>query len=60
MKYKVSNIQYDTDGLNVKLPNQYVFEVNDPEFQPEYELADMISDECGWCVVGFHYELLGS
>ena len=60
MKIRTYDIQYDTDGLKVKgLPKELFFDVEDQEFDPEYEAADLISDKTGWCVVGFQYEIIG-
>lgn len=51
------NIRYDTDGLKVKLPRKLVFEVSD-DVDPEYEMADFISDKTGWCVNSFSWKEL--
>ena len=59
MKVKAFNIVYDTDGLKVRLPKTLAFEV-DSDFSPEYDLADLISDHTGWCVVSFNYRVLQS
>jgi hypothetical protein len=58
MKVKATNIVYDTDGLKIRLPKTLTFKVDDPDFQPEYDLADLISDKTGWCVIAFNYEIL--
>ncbi len=52
---KAYNISYDTDGVKIKLPKELTFMV-DAEFDPEYELADLISDKTGWCVNSFKYK----
>ena len=59
MAYRVYNIKYDTDGLKVDLPKELFFEVNRDDFDPEFELADLISDKTGWCVFGFDYKATG-
>ncbi len=55
---KVFNIKYDTDGRKVKLPKELVFTVDDLEFDPKEDLADMISDETGYCIFGCEYEIM--
>jgi hypothetical protein len=55
MKIKAINITYDTDGEKVQLPSSLSFDV-DSDFDPEYELADLVSEETGWCVLSCDYE----
>ena len=54
--YKAFNIDYETDGENVDLPEELFFEIDDEDFDPAYELADLISDRTGWLVNGFSFE----
>ena len=54
--YKAFNIDYETDGENVCLPEELFFEIDDEDFDPAYELADLISDRTGWLVNGFSFE----
>lgn len=54
--YKAFNIDYETDGENVGLPEELFFEIDDEDFDPAYELADLISDRTGWLVNGFSFE----
>ena len=57
MKYRVFDIDYDTDGEDIDLPTELTLELEDG-VSPDDELADLISDETGWCVNGFNYEKL--
>lgn len=56
MKIRCFNIRYDTDGLKVKLPKELFFDNDDPDFNPDTEAADLISDKTGWCVFSFDWE----
>ena len=49
MKYKVTNIVYNTDGLKVDLPTEMVVEC-----ESEDRIADAISDKTGWLVESFN------
>jgi hypothetical protein len=48
------NIKYDTDGRKIRLPKKILFEVED-DFDADEELADLISDETGFCVFSCEY-----
>ena len=54
------NIVWDDDeeqgetGLN--LPDSYTYRTTDPEFDPENEGANVLSDQFSFCVKGFAYE----
>jgi hypothetical protein len=56
MKYKVINIEFDTDGEDVDLPKELIIEVPD-DLEDEQEIDDFISDEIsnetGFCHKGF-------
>jgi hypothetical protein len=54
--YRVFNIAYDTDGASIDLPKELFFDVDDPDFDPVEELADMISDNTGFCVFSHEFE----
>ena len=64
MKVKVTDIVYDTesdgviyDATELKLPTEFTIElVGDNDV--ENEIADSISNQTGWCVQGFNYEIL--
>lgn len=53
MKYRITSVDYDTDGQEIDLPQIFIFEADNPD-----ELADMISDETGWCVNSLTYEVI--
>ena len=58
MKIKVTNIVYDTDGESIPdLPTEMILNV-DGDIDIESEIADAISDNTGWCVEGYSYEIL--
>jgi len=56
MKIRAFNIQYDTPNQN-DLPAELFFDV-DNDTDIDDELADMISDETGWCVISAEYEVI--
>lgn len=60
MKYIASNIQYDTDGFDVELPNSIIIDVPKSEhsgFDDIDSISDYVSDEIssitGYCHKGF-------
>ena len=58
MKIKVTNIVYDTgDESDLDLPTEMIVNV-DGVIDIESEIADAISDNTGWCVEGYNYEIL--
>ena len=53
------DIIFDTDGADVdNLSDEYFFEVEEEKFDADEELADLISDETGWCVKCYNYEVV--
>ena len=60
-KYLVKNIQWDTDGEDVDLPNELEIilpddeELNSPEEIEEY-ISNEITNETGFCHFGFATE----
>ena len=64
MKYRVTDIVYDTesdgviyDATELKLPTEFTIElVGDNDV--ENEIADSISNQTGWCVGSYNYEIL--
>ena len=60
-KYLVTNIQWDTDGEDVDLPNELEIilpddeELNSPEEIEEY-ISNEITNETGFCHFGFATE----
>jgi predicted Abi (CAAX) family protease len=57
MQYRVFDIDYDTDGETVELPQELTLELDD-DADPSLELADAISDKTGWLVNGFQFEVV--
>lgn len=53
MKVKAFNIAYDTDGEDIDLPNEVFIEVDD-----EDDICDAVSDETGFLVNSFNFEIL--
>jgi hypothetical protein len=51
MKFKLTNIKWDTDGERVKLPKSMIVECDDEE-----EAVDKASDETGWCILSSRLE----
>lgn len=59
MIIRAFDIIFDTDGTWVDdLSNEYFFEVEQEKFNADEELADLISDETGWCVKCYNYEVV--
>lgn len=57
MKILATNIRWDTDGEyqdELDLPTSVELDVPD-DIDPTYELADILSDEYGFCVEGFSW-----
>ena len=57
MKIRLYNIDWDTDGEDIDLPQDVIREVEN-DFDIINDGADLLSDEYGWCVFGFDYEIL--
>ena len=60
---KCTEIQWDTDGdksLLKRLPKEVMLTTDDycESDCLDDELADMLSDECGFCLFGFNYEII--
>jgi len=57
-KYVVYNIEYDTDGKKVELPEKLEIELSNDTKQQDIEdkLSDEISNITGFCHFGFLYE----
>lgn len=57
--FRAFDIIFDTDGTNVdNLSDEYFFEIVEEKFDIDEELADLISDETGWCVKSYNYEVV--
>lgn len=62
---KCTEIQWDTDGdksLFKRLPKEVMLTIDD-YCEGDYlddELADMLSDEYGFCLFGFNYEIINA
>jgi hypothetical protein len=58
MKYRVYNIEYDTDGEVIDdLPQELCFHVvGQIQIDPEEVLPELVSNHTSWCVTGFDYE----
>ena len=55
MKVNFFNIKWDVDNQKVEgLPLDTVMEIDD-DTDIENDGADLLSDEFGWCVIGFDY-----
>jgi hypothetical protein len=57
MKVRFYDINYDTDGFNVELPTELELDV-DADLDLDQFGADCISDETGYCVNSFNYEIV--
>lgn len=58
--YRISNIKWDTDELEIDLPTDFLISVDIKEGATELEIeekiSDSVSDEYGFCHFGFNYE----
>ena len=62
MFVRAFDIEWDTDGRSRKacgLPSESIVELDD-DADVEYEIADALSDEYGYCVCGCDFEILSS
>ena len=57
MRVRFFDISWDTDGEDVDLPTDVTLEV-DEDIDLDTQGADELSDEFGWCVFGFNYEIV--
>ena len=59
MKYKVTNIKYDTKDTS-DLPKEIYVNIDDSEYLEDYDIdeiiSDVISDTTGFCHKGFSFE----
>lgn len=62
MKVKIFNISWDTDEEETDLPSKIVFNFKDKHVFDDIDidefLSDILSDEYGFCVNGFQYEII--
>ena len=61
MKIKVHDIEYDTDGRDVDLPSELVLDgINEDDLSEDgsSNIAEIISEKTGECVVTFHYTVI--
>ena len=58
--FTVSNIDWDTDGEEIDLPDEMTVNVKEDEQLEDDEIeqyiSDKISDETGFCHFGFNYK----
>jgi len=57
MKLRLFNIEWDTDGEDVDLPDEVIVNVDD-DFDPEEDAADLLSERYDWCVEDLEFEVL--
>lgn len=56
MKLKCFDIVWETDEENVDLPSKCIVEIEDNE-DIEYEAAEVLSNEYGFLVISFSYDI---
>jgi hypothetical protein len=59
--FRLFNIQWDTDGGDpheLGLPSEHIAVVDDDDWDPAEEAADLLSDEYGFCVLGCCFTVL--
>ena len=59
--FRLLNIQWDTDGSDPQelgLPSEHIAVVDDDEWDPAEDAADLLSDEYGFCVLGCSFTVL--
>ena len=62
---KCTEIQWDTDGdkrLLKKLPKNVILTIDDYYEGDDFDdtITDMLSDEYGFCLFGFNYEIINA
>jgi hypothetical protein len=57
MKVKASNIDWDTDGETLALPNEVMVDM-DEDAEISIEIADAISDRYGFCINSLVFEIV--
>lgn len=57
MKVKCFDIIWDDDGKGVFLPKEMIIDLDD-DSDPSLEAADVLSDEVGYCVESFNFEVI--
>ena len=58
---RLFNIRWDTDGEpadELGLPTEHIAVVDDDDWTPEDDAADLLADECGFCVDGCSFTVL--
>jgi hypothetical protein len=58
---RLFDIQWDTDGEpadELGLPSEHIAVVDDDEWDPAEDAADLLSDEYGFCVLGCSFTVL--
>ena len=58
MKYRVFDIEYDTDGEQIDLPKEIEIEVSDDCEDIEETISDEISNKTGFCHLGFNFLII--
>jgi len=53
--YRCYDIDWDTDGNEVELPNEMIIEVEN-DFDVSLDGANILSDKMGWCVNNFSFD----
>ena len=58
MRFRVFNIEYDTDRRTIKgLPKELIVEIKVDDIEDiGYDLSNEVSDITGWCVSHLEYE----
>ena len=57
MKVKFTNIEWDIEGELVDLPSEVILDLPE-KVSPWYDGADLLSNEIGWTVLYFNYEVI--
>jgi hypothetical protein len=58
---RLFDIRWDTDGADPQglgLPSEHIAVVNDDDWDPAEDAADLLSDEYGFCVKGCSFTVL--
>lgn len=55
MKYRVTDVRWDTDGEQIDLPTEFTVELELSEIVEDL-LGDWLSDTVGFCHFGFEFE----
>lgn len=62
MKVRITSVEYDTDGNDINLPNEFTFDIpksiSNDDVEVDEFICNKISDETGYCIISYVQETL--